>query len=270
MEGQLGPALYGVTRLLDRDARPYGLAAKLARIQEEIEDVPRAGHAEVTTKGGGQYSYDYILEADLMKAVRPLLAKYGVASFYRDEITRPPTKDDPSCIVRVTLTLVDGDSGQERELHADGYAIDYGDKAANKAKTSAVRYILWKTFLQPSDEDPEQENQDRETATQRRGADEARAGRSTRSRSGPDKAGLIQRINVLTVELDEVQGTPAGRALENLHDGVTEAHGKSLPDLEDAELVKIGKALNEHLTEERRKTETDGLGYTPTTFVLPD
>lgn len=247
---------------------PKGLAWKLAKIQGEMEDVARAGHAEVRKNGEVQYTYDYILEADLMKAVRPLLAKRGVAVFYADEIIQAPSEHDRGTIVRVTMTLVDGETLQERELRADGYAIDYGDKGANKAKTSAVRYILWKTFLQPSDEDPEQETQDRETAAQRHAADAARAG-ATRRRSGPDKGQLIQRINQLTVELDEVQGKKAGKNLEEIGDRVQIDHGKPIPELEPDQLVAIGKALSEHLTAERARAETDGTSYVPEEFALP-
>jgi hypothetical protein len=46
-------------------------------------------------------------------------------------------------------------------MYAEGVGTDKGDKHVNKAKTAAMRYLLWKWFLVPSDVDPEVENIDR-------------------------------------------------------------------------------------------------------------
>lgn len=261
---------------------PRGLAAKLAAIQLEIEDVPRRGHADVRS-AKATYSYDYILEADLMKAVRPLLAKYGVASFYSDTILSAPAAGNAATIVRVTLTLVDGDSGESRELTADGYAVDYGDKGANKAKTSAVRYILWKTFLQPSDEDPEQESANAGDAAQVRAARDAE-GQRDRDRGEPraarrpaaavggghDVGRLRERITKLAVDLDTVQGRPAGTALGELVDALRADYNVGLGDLQSPALVMLGTALADLVEREKEAVDREGLAYTPATFKLPE
>lgn len=136
------------------------LATKIAKVQKnaEISALPKR-NVQVQTQGGGSYSYDYIEEGTLMEKIRPLLAEEGVAVFYCDEIK---SISGNLATVRVSLTLVDGESGETVAMFAEGVGTDKGDKHVNKAKTSALRYLLWKWFLVPSgDVDPEAENVER-------------------------------------------------------------------------------------------------------------
>lgn len=133
---------------------PKGLAAKIAAIQLEAEvgKLPQR-HVEVKKDGQIQYTYDYIEESTLMAHIRPLLAQHGVACFYDDEIL---SLNGNVATVRTSLTLVDGDTGEERRMSTEGMSADRGDKMVNKAKTAAMRYLLWKWFLVPSSmDDPE-------------------------------------------------------------------------------------------------------------------
>ena len=146
------------------------LAWKLARIMGEMDRIPKDEyrHVEVETRGGGSYSYDYIPESVLMERLRPKLAAARIAAVYSDEILRSPDPEidgDNLTIVRVELRLVDGETGEELKLASEGYGTDYGDKGANKAKTSAMRYLLWKTFLFASDVEPEGENVERRSGS---------------------------------------------------------------------------------------------------------
>lgn len=134
---------------------PVGLHSKIAHLQQTLEQVEKRGHADVSTSGGGSYSYDYILESDLMAAIRPKLGELGVAVYYSDEVVH---REDNLVSVKVTLTLADGETGETFAMSAVGDGTDKGDKAANKAKTSAMRYLLWKWMLVPSDIDPEHES----------------------------------------------------------------------------------------------------------------
>jgi hypothetical protein len=253
--------------------KPYGLAAKLAAVQLELEDVPRQGHADVYRKNDRNewtlaYSYDYILEADLMKAIRPLLAKHGIATLYSDRIVKGPTKEDVGTTVEVTLTFFDGESGERESISGEGYAIDRGDKGANKAKTSAMRYLLWKSFLQPSDEDPEQQAEDRQQveaakdATERQRA--AREGGRTQRDRGDRRPQLRERISQLAVELDEVQGANPGETLG----AILAELGVPIEGLEEAYLVTLATKLSEHVAEQRALAESGD----PATdrFVLPE
>lgn len=238
------------------------LDERISSVQLELEDVPRRGHADVQTKSGGSYSYDYITEADLMKAVRPLLAKNGVATYYSDEIIE---NGNGSARVRVSLTL--SANGEERVLVGEGFATDYGDKAPSKAKTTAVRYLLWKTFLQPSDEDPEQENVAADDAARA----SARRDRSTSKATPASRGRLVERIGHLALELDEIQGRSAGATLASLPGLARDTFelSEAYPNgASDAELVSIGKQLAEFVANERARKEADPDSYAPAELEL--
>lgn len=204
------------------EVAPYDLAkaknqlyGKLAVIMGELSAIPpsKMRHVEVQTSSGGSYSYDYITEATLMEELRPRLAREGIAVLYSDEVLRHPTKEDNLTVVRVTLTFADATSGETVELSAEGYGTDRGDKGANKAKTSAVRYLLWKTFLFASDLDPETESVERSagrgTRTDRSGA----KGAKPRPATDAQKGQLNREIGELTEQGVELDG-------RNVHDAI--------------------------------------------------
>jgi ERF superfamily len=153
-------------------ASAASLASKLATIMGELGDLTRGGHALVETRTGGSYKYDYIQEAAIMAALRPLLVKHNVAMLYSDETVyrgSEATGDANLVSVRVTLTFVNGDNPKDSyPLTGTADGTDYSDKAASKAKTTATRYLLLKTFLQGGmDVDPEQEAVERTSAPAR-------------------------------------------------------------------------------------------------------
>jgi hypothetical protein len=260
-------------RLVRQPGPPRTLDERMAAVQLELEDVPRAGHARVEKEGRLQYEYDYITEADLMKGVRPLLAKHGIASYYSDEIL---SYTNGSATVRVRLTFAA--NGEERECSADGFASDRGDKGANKAKTHATRYLLWKTFLQPSDEDPEQETTSQSEAAAAAQAREERrrastgdgtTGRGRNTKTPEQRRGeMVQRISTLAVELDDVQEMAAGTTLGRVQDAVRLAYEVALNELPEPAMVKLGTELHGFLGEMRRRVEAGE--DASETFELPE
>lgn len=243
------------------------LDQRMAWVQKQLEDVPRAGHAEVTMRSGGTYTYDYITEADLMKGVRPLLAKAGIAVYYSDRIV---SIEGGMAHVAVELKL--RANGEEIVLTGEGVGTDLGDKHANKAKTSAVRYLLWKTFLQPSDEDPEQENVARDAAD---AANTARQPARPQPRTNqPSRGRVLERVSTLAVELDEIQGRPPGATLGEIPELIRTALENETvqypADLTDAQLVDLANRLQRHGADERRRRENEGETYQPATLKLRD
>ena len=60
---------------LDELAGPY------AEALSELEELPRTEKATVKTRDGGSYSYTYSDLGDILRAVRPVMAKHGLAVF---------------------------------------------------------------------------------------------------------------------------------------------------------------------------------------------
>lgn len=233
--------------------REYGLHEKMSRILGEIDDVEARGHAKVkgTAKSGVpfEYDYDYILESDLMAAVRPKLAAAGIAVYYSDEIL---SHTGGVTTVRIRLKLVDAETGEAETLSGDGQGADAGDKGANKAKTAAVRYVLWKTFLVPSDVDPEQ---DSTTAASAAAAAQARETAAASKKTAPakgaaDPARVRKQLVGLANEIDVAQGKRPGTTAEALTAAVYEqTAGTTIDDLGVDDLVVIGTALTAYLND---------------------
>ena len=125
-------------------ARP--LAMKLARVMAQVRNVPKRGRNDF-------HKYDYIMESDLVDALRSKLAEEGVAilsSVREHHITQSADhRGRAQYLSTVTLdvTFIDGDSGDSMTTTWIGQGSDAGDKGYYKAYTGAFKYALMKTFL---------------------------------------------------------------------------------------------------------------------------
>lgn len=57
--------------------------------------------------------------------------------------------------VKVEITLIDGDSGEEVKIYGIGSGQDAGDKAVMKAQTAATKYAYMLSFCIATGDDPE-------------------------------------------------------------------------------------------------------------------
>lgn len=149
------------------DAEPFGmptapkrtLFAKIAQVQAALGDLPRDKNVDT-----GRYTYSYVSEDAITKALRQHFPPLGVAVF----ISYPETWDvdgaDDLVCVRCEITFADSESGETFTVSSLGWGSG-GDKAGNKAMTSALRVGLCKTFLQAGDDDGEHENAPRKSRT---------------------------------------------------------------------------------------------------------
>lgn len=117
-------------------------------------------------------SYKAVSERDVIDAVKPLEAKYGVFSYpVRREVIESEILESEreyngnktkviSKYMRVATTyaFVNVDEPMERlEITSYGDGIDTGDKAPGKAMTYADKYALMKAYKISTGEDPDQE-----------------------------------------------------------------------------------------------------------------
>lgn len=141
-------------------AQPRSLITKLCKIMSEVDRIAKNGRNDF-------HKYDYVMEADLVDAVRDKLSRENVFLFSNvDELSFTDKKtskggDTTVTTAKVTFTFVDGDSGEERSFTYYGQGEDPADKGAYKAFTGAVKYALMKTFLVPTGDDPENDENDK-------------------------------------------------------------------------------------------------------------
>jgi hypothetical protein len=127
-----------------------GLYKKLAEVLAEVGRIPKNGRNE-------HFKYDYVLEADLVDHIRPMLAK-------RNMVVLPSVEDAAQngniFTAKVRFRFIDGDTGEFEDMYIVGAGQDSGDKGYYKAYTGAVKYCLMKTFLVATGDDPERDDDD--------------------------------------------------------------------------------------------------------------
>lgn len=123
------------------------LALKLAKILASIGTVHKNGY-------NNHFKYHYITESDLVDAVRPKLAEAGVFLF--TSVIDQRTEGDVT-YVTTEHTFVDGDSGACFSVQSQGQGQAKDDKGGYKAITGAMKYMLYKTFMVSTEDDPERD-----------------------------------------------------------------------------------------------------------------
>jgi hypothetical protein len=146
--------------------------------------------------GGGRYEYSYPTENDLMNAVRGELGKRGVAVLVSwDKV------DQQGTLSTVYGTLMFTDGNEQYSIGLLGTGADKGDKGIYKAMTGAVRYALWKTFLIPTGDEPDADQQEAQAVSPAQAA-----------KPSTDKlsVGHRQSIRALLTKIDEAEGQKKG------------------------------------------------------------
>lgn len=130
------------------NVKPFYL--RLAEVQGELERIGKTG---VNKEQG----YKFVEEAAIMDAVKPLLTERGIFMTMKqvagsqkiEQVTYG--KNDTRAFradVDMELMLIDGYDPTVREVYAaHAYALDAGDKALQKALTSAGKYAVLRAFM---------------------------------------------------------------------------------------------------------------------------
>lgn len=137
-------------------AATKNLIQKLSEISASVGRVPKNGYNNF-------HKYKYVLEADLVDHIRPLLAERNL--FIVPRVTEHLWDGEMSQIT-YEYDIMDGDSGESITTSSVGYGSDKGDKGAYKASTGAYKYMLMRLFQVATGDDPEgDERTDQNVAT---------------------------------------------------------------------------------------------------------
>lgn len=142
------------------------LAIKLAKILGDVGSVQKTGY-------NAFHKYHYVTENDLVYAVRGRLAEAGIFVFssvedQKTQIVTDEKTQKQSMLTTVTMkhTFVDGESGDSFSVLSQGQGADASDKGGYKATTGAMKYFLYKCFMIPTGDDPEQDHGQEENRQQ--------------------------------------------------------------------------------------------------------
>lgn len=134
------------------------LARKMLKVMEGIEEVPKRGR-------NSHYNYDYPLDADVMEALREQMIAQGLivmpsVEAYETETRKTQRKGGGTKVmyhseIRLSIKVVDSETGAAAQMYWAGEASDNQDKGLYKAYTSAIKYWALKTFLMSANDDVE-------------------------------------------------------------------------------------------------------------------
>lgn len=143
------------------EPKPKSLVSKLAEVMAAVSYLQKTGT-------NSKQNYKYAREADVVAAIRPELAKRNIFIFpnvidvKRTKIERldfdKSLKFSWATDVLVEWTFVDGDSGEERKCIIPGCSESPGDKGVYVCMTGSEKYLLMKSFLLPTGDDPESDD----------------------------------------------------------------------------------------------------------------
>ncbi|QHC73797.1 ERF family protein [Rathayibacter sp. VKM Ac-2805] len=132
-----------------RDIAKMNLYQKIARITGDIGVIKKGGR-------NSEQNYAFIEYAAVAGELRTLFAKYGVVIVprmqrpdrqHRADITSKNGKAGYYVLIEFHFTIVNADAPDDRfTVSWSGEAADFGDKATNKAATSALKYYLMRQF----------------------------------------------------------------------------------------------------------------------------
>ena len=134
------------------------LVTKLCEVVAATERVPKNGWNDF-------HKYKFAMESDIVESIRGELSKRNVFIFpsitHHNRVTKEGEKGGYLTDINVLWTFVDGDSGEERVISVPGCGEDKGDKGLYKAFTGSEKYMLTKSFLIPTGDDPENDGGDK-------------------------------------------------------------------------------------------------------------
>jgi ERF superfamily len=157
------------------------LIGKLCEAGAAIGWIEKGGYNEF-------HKYKYATEADIVSALRGELFKRKVFIF--PHVTRhervpievetmkwsdaekmkvPSIRKTALTEIDIEWTFVDGESGERWTVMVPGVGEDSVDKGLYKAFTGSEKYLLMKSFLLPTGDDPERDSKDEEDTARRAG-----------------------------------------------------------------------------------------------------
>jgi hypothetical protein len=180
---------------LASDTAALNIYQKLARITGEVGVIAKGGQNR-------EQSYAFIEYAAVAGKLRDLFAKYGVVIVPRMQQVSKQTRLDITskggkagvwALIDFTFTVVNADNPEDKfTVTWTGEAADYGDKATNKAATSALKYYLMRQFnVSEKGDDPDADSHSFNSAKPQPAV-------GAKPQASPNKAASQKQLDLIT------------------------------------------------------------------------
>lgn len=140
------------------------IASKLIQVMAECSQIPKNGVNDF-------HHYKYATSADVLEKVNSALVKHKLASVVTPEVVQASEvlnskgNAEQRVTVKVTITLLDAESGESVLLVGLGSGQDVGDKAVMKAQTAAIKYAYLMSLAISTNDDPEADSRTDENSS---------------------------------------------------------------------------------------------------------
>jgi hypothetical protein len=128
-------------------AEKMNLYQKMHAVMEEVQYLSKDDSINA-----GKFSYKAISEEKVTSTVRAALIKHGLVIF---PVEQQHTKESNLTTVNTLYKIVDIENGSYETLASSGTGQDNGDKGVGKAMTYSFKYLLLRSFMIPTGEDPD-------------------------------------------------------------------------------------------------------------------
>lgn len=234
-----------------QERKDLNLYQKLLKITEEIGKIDKTGT-------NTQQSYKFIEQAVVVAEVRVQLAKWGVV--IREEVLdrtvdRFTTKSGANAVhvmLNSRFTVINADNPDENftDLWSAGEALDYSDKASNKATTASEKYYLMKLFKISDQNDPDKENNTVESGSEQQSvqtpvAPARTAAVTVGSRKNVSDKQIQYMFNAVKHEFGVTDRDTAEAALDTFAAHVLGVDRVELVDLTTIEASKVISAIED-------------------------
>ncbi len=130
------------------------IAKKFVEVMKDCSHVAKNGTNDF-------HRYKYATATDVLEKVNSSLTKHGLASVVTpnllsmQQVTTAKGNVERLATVKVTVTLIDAESGETLTLKGLGSGQDSSDKAVAKAQTMALKYTYMASLAIATGDDPE-------------------------------------------------------------------------------------------------------------------
>lgn len=226
---------------MSEEVKTMNIFQRMSAITTECEAVAK----NLTVGKGTNKEYKAVGEGDVLRAIKPIEAKYGVYSYpcKRDILqseyyTSKEGRSNQFIRIDTTYRFVNMDNPNEYiDITTYGDGVDSQDKAPGKAMTYADKYALLKGYKIETGEDPDKDASGDLGNKQSSSASHASKGDKKPVTKEEEKPFVFTAVHIFKL-CDEL-----GKSVESVQKYSAEKYGRNVEALGAVELDELGSML---------------------------